>query len=353
MRLGSALVPFLLVAVVAGTAHATTRHVPAEYPSIQSALDASTVGDLVLVAPGTYFENLFMGSQHNGVALVSEGGAAVTTIDGGHLNRVLRATSVGPQTRIEGFTLANGRAEPFTPNNIGGGIRLDHADLAIVRNVIRDNFAEGAGGLYVNYSSPTLVDNVIRDNEALGSGGAIYCDHYGSALIERNVIHGNRCGHYGGGITIWQGATPLVRSNTIVANVATLGGGGIYVTTNSRPEIARNIVALHAAGNGIMRGDQESTLVLSCNDLWENAPANYAGWLDPTGTDGNIALDPLFCDSGSFDFRIADVSPCAPDHSPEGCALIGALDVGCGPTAIEAASWGLIKTRYLLPGSGK
>jgi hypothetical protein len=327
--------------------------VPADYPSIQAALDASTFGDLVLVAPGTYNENLVMSYQHDGVALVSESGPAFTTIDGRHLNRVLGASDVGPQTRIEGFTLTNGRAEPFTPNNVGGGIRLDYAHLTIVNNVIRDNFAEAAGGLYVNFSSPTLLDNVIRDNEALASGGGIYCDHIGSAYIERNIIDGNTSGHYGGGITIWDGATPQVISNTIVANVGTLGGGGIYITRNSHPVIARNIVAFNAPGSGIMRGDEESTLAVTCNDLWANTPANYTGWPDETGANGNIAGDPLFCDLPNRDFRLGEASPCAPAQSPPGCGLIGAFDVGCGPVAAEPASWGRIKARFAPPAPAK
>ena len=37
-----------------------TRHVPKDYPDIQSAVDAATPGDLVLVEPGTYVESVFV-----------------------------------------------------------------------------------------------------------------------------------------------------------------------------------------------------------------------------------------------------------------------------------------------------
>jgi hypothetical protein len=188
--------------------------------------------------------------------------------------------------------------------------------------------------------------NVIRDNQAQGSGGGIYCDHLGNALIERNVIDGNTSGHYGGGITVWDGATPEILRNTIVANSGVLGGGGIYVTRNSHPAIGRNIIALNPQGSGIMRGDLESTLAVECNDLWENSPANYTGWPDETGTGGNIAVDPLFCDVQGRDYRLEQASPCTPEHSPSGCGLIGALDVGCGPIAVAPRSWGQIKARF-------
>src|SRR4029077_10976303 len=63
--------------VIAGT----VINVPANQPTIQSGINASTDGDTVLVAPGTYTENLkFMGKA---ITVKSAKGAAVTIIDGG------------------------------------------------------------------------------------------------------------------------------------------------------------------------------------------------------------------------------------------------------------------------------
>jgi hypothetical protein len=53
------------------------------------------------------------------------------------------------------------------------------------------------------------------------------------------------------------------------------------------------------------------------------------------GVDGNISADPLLCDAANGDYRLDAASPCAPLNSPAGCGLIGALDVGCGITAID------------------
>ena len=45
-----------------GTGLASTIQVPDDQPTIQGAIDSSVNGDLVLVAPGTYFENIdFLG----------------------------------------------------------------------------------------------------------------------------------------------------------------------------------------------------------------------------------------------------------------------------------------------------
>jgi hypothetical protein len=111
--------------------------------------------------------------------------------------------------------------------------------------------------------------------------------------------------------------------------------------------MSRNIIALNSLGNGIHLGDFDSTVQLDCNDVWSNAPANYAGIPDHTGWSGNISDDPLFCNLPARDFTIDETSPCAAANSPAGCGLIGALEVGCGVIAVEPATWGQIKARQV------
>jgi predicted outer membrane repeat protein len=338
-------VALLATAIATAPAAAAIRNVPADYPTLQAALNASTAGDVIRVAPGTYVESLVIGAAQDGVTLESTGGAAVTTIDGNNLQRVITCSSVGPQTVIRGFTIANGRAQPGTPNNLGGGLKLFEADLRIEDNIIRNNFAEGAGGLYIDYSTPTLIRNTIRDNQALGSGGGIYCDHFSNARIESNIIARNSAGQYGGGITAWEISSPRIVGNTIVANTAVLGGGGLYITRECASEITRNIIAFNNQGGGIVRNDPVVAPTLTCNDVHGNLPGNFTGLTDVTGTNGNQSADPLFCNFPALDLSLGENSPCASDHSPAGCGLVGAVDVGCGVVAVENTTWGQIKAR--------
>ena len=86
----------LLVFALANETKAATIHVPADQPTIQAAIDAAAGGDTVLVAPGTYYEDI----NFNGkiITVTSEQGAAATVIDAGgsrpssHSLRVRRAT---------------------------------------------------------------------------------------------------------------------------------------------------------------------------------------------------------------------------------------------------------------------
>src|SRR5436309_506423 len=58
-----------------------TINIPADYPTIQAGINASSNGDTVLVAPGTYNENIdFKGKA---ITVTSSGGATSTIVDGG------------------------------------------------------------------------------------------------------------------------------------------------------------------------------------------------------------------------------------------------------------------------------
>ena len=90
----------------------------------------------------------------------------------------------------------------------------------------------------------------------------------------------------------------------------------------------------------------DPSVSIQCNDVWANPGGNWIGMDDPTGTDGNISADPVFCLAQMDNYYLADISPCSPAHSPEGCGLIGALDVQCGSTRIAETTWGRLKARF-------
>lgn len=436
----------LLVPVIAASTSAILLRVPDPIPTIQLAIDGATSADTILVAPGTYIENLVMTSLQSGVVLLSEEGPDSTTIDGDLANPVIRCSDVGSDTRIEGFTIVNGRATSIIfGNSLGGGIYLNNADVTVTGNLIKDNVAFTAGGgLYSREGSPTVIDNifennsassglggglycgdgefpVIEDNEfidnsassggggiacsrcpavierniftnnqaiSLGSGGglfvsastgveilenhfegnggsggggiyitrsnpliqgnemfsntagfgggaAIYCNESSSPEIRENLIVSNTSSAAAGGIAVADTSNPMIIGNTLVANSATLGGGGLYITLQSNPTIDNNIIVGSPSGNGIEITGSASISSLACNDVWDNLPANYAGMADPTGSDGNISLDPEFCDPGTANYRLQTSSPCTAANAAAGCGRIGAEAEGC--TVVDIA----------------
>jgi serine protease len=88
-----------------------TVEVPGDYSSISSALLFALPYDTILVAPGTYCENIEWPYLKPGLKLLSEAGPASTVIDGGGDDTVIGIyAAVDTTTVISGFTIRNGYA---------------------------------------------------------------------------------------------------------------------------------------------------------------------------------------------------------------------------------------------------
>ena len=148
------------VAVTVRQTAETVVRVPTDYATIQAALNAAPARALVLVAPGTYRENIvprtltlastyYTTGDQSAVAGTVIAGASATT------DTVLVSSAAGPETRIVGFTVRDGN----DGIEVGGRAVVEH-------NVI----SSGTDGVDFPTGSAGLVhDNVLRGN---GDDGA-------------------------------------------------------------------------------------------------------------------------------------------------------------------------------------
>jgi len=123
-------------------AFAKIINVPTDYSSIQKALNAAEENDTILVAPGTYFENIVW-PDVNGVKLFSTGNWDNTIIDGNYISRVISifnssSNLIDSTTIIRGFTITHGKSE-------------------------------NGGGIFCGGASPKLIALRIKENESTGS----------------------------------------------------------------------------------------------------------------------------------------------------------------------------------------
>jgi hypothetical protein len=125
----------------------TILRVPAQYATIQEAIEWANEGCTVLVEPGRYMENIdFLGKA---ITLKSSEGAAWTFLNGRESgSTVTFKNGEGNDSVIEGFTILNGNA------GAGGGIYCDGAAPDVVYCDVQGGWP-GPGNIDAN---PQLVD---------------------------------------------------------------------------------------------------------------------------------------------------------------------------------------------------
>jgi hypothetical protein len=156
---------------------ATIINVPDDQPTIQAGIDAATDTDTVLVAEGTYFENInFFGAAITVASNFLIDGDPLhienTIINGSqpinpdHGSVVTFMNGEDTTSVITGFTLTEGTGRYYPSGTIGGGIIISlNSSPSIISNIIKENSANGSGALgCYNDSNPRIINNVFTDN---------------------------------------------------------------------------------------------------------------------------------------------------------------------------------------------
>jgi putative cofactor-binding repeat protein len=246
--------PFVLILLLSAsvTGMAATIKVPADQPTVQAGINAAHNGDVVLVAPGTYFENInFLGKA---IAVKSSAGSKVTIIDGGHASSVVTFnTGEGLKSLLHGFTIQNGNSS-FD----GGGILVNFASPTITGNVINNNAACEGGGISLVTSAAVVQSNTISNNNLSncvgGDGGGISgsgAAATGGPQIIGNTIENNTSSGDGARLSLNGAGSITLKNNIIRNNVVTFGSGGaMWIVNQTNVVLVQNLIYGNIASQG-------------------------------------------------------------------------------------------------------
>ena len=254
-----------------GEASGTVRRVPAQHATIQGAVDAAVPGDLILVAPGIYREEVTITTP----SLVIRGLNRNTTIVDGEFMRPNGFNVLADGVALENLTARHATLNGFFWTGVTGYrgrflTAYNNGDYGIYAfdskdGLLEDSYASGSpdAGFYIGQCFPcnALIRRVVSEHNAVGysgtnAGGDLYIEQsiwrfnrgglvpntldtelyppQRSTVIRDNLIHDNSSRTAPG-----RGLSPLAWGNGIV-----LGGGRQNI-------IERNVIVRHA-GHGVM-----------------------------------------------------------------------------------------------------
>jgi hypothetical protein len=394
-----ALIALMLSCVGAGAQTIIT--VPTNYPTIQAAINAANDGDTVLVAPGTYVENINFNGK--AITVTSSGGAAITIIDGNANGSVVvfNHTETSSST-LSGLTIRNGLQSGLS----GGGILVSAASPTITNNIITGNHAATGIGMYINRGSPVITKNIITGNDQKGAGdgggggggilvaggpsapanpqiigntitnnsvasggegAGISVTYFSGPLIQGNLISGNSAYNGGGGISLESYNSSVVSDNVIVSNTGGSGAGmwvypGNFVTTISNNTMVDNSasdgtsgvfvsgvtqnlnfvnnIVVATAGQTAVTCDAAPSPVFSHNEVYSPTGTTWTAACDHTSNPGNFSSDPLFLSAANNDFHLSAASP-AVDAGANSAQNLPSLDFDNNPRIMDGNGDGL------------
>jgi len=325
----------LILLIIFSTQHKTlgqnTHHIPEDFSSIQESIDYASIGDTIIVAQGTYYENInFRGKD---IYLSSEflydlefSTIQNTIIDGSQptdadtASVVLIINEESENAVLRGFTITGGAGTRIYNEDeglyfrTGGGIVINKSSPTIINNIIRNNVSTnttsvsgaGGGGIRAGAGQPYIANNYILSNDGRYAGGIMMAFCNGMSFVNNVVAYNHTAGDFGGGGGVyvdWQNVN--ITNNTIVYNNSDASGGGLCITGNTSP--IKNCIIFGNTGTSfpqIRKRYSGNPVVSYCN-----IEAGYS--------QGDQILDTLPNFMDTIRFILAEESPCIDAGDPD------------------------------------
>jgi hypothetical protein len=235
------------------TVSASNGLISAPFKNIQAALDYAQNGDSVIVAPGTYYENLYVKDKK---IYITGNSVSNTIIDGGANGLpVVRLEGNGHlksnRCTVKNFTLQNGK---ILTGEYGSIVDVKGCNTPTIENCIVKNGIDGTASIYFYYCDSAKLINVevFNNNTKVRAFSS-------TVWISRTKIHHNSDVFNISGFQIWRG-TAEFNNSLIYKNTS-----GIEFNDNRRScaleasegakiTVLNSTVAFNKGPNGKSRG---------------------------------------------------------------------------------------------------
>ncbi len=323
---------------------------------IQEAVDRSSACDSILVADGTYNENVDMSGKNVLLASMfavdgNEGHIASTIISGGNTGPVLKIhNGENHACHIMGLTLTEGNASGEWPDNSGGALQVFASSPLLSNLIISNSTAQDCGGgVFFHDGGNAIMENCIVQNNISSCAAGIGVNA-ATVRINNSRIQGNE-GNWGTAMSIWDYSSCQLVNCSINGQVVQeeteqplIYSGENSVVLLSSSEIVQNkadkilelqgsfiIDNLSLAGNQSKSGAVNPALMLqgTASSLITNSIlrdidvqasesilmsySNIEGGFSGTA---NIDADPLFANPDEGNFRLTASSTCVDAANP-------------------------------------
>jgi hypothetical protein len=311
--------------------------VPAEYSSIQAAINIANSGQTILVAPGNYDESIDFGGKD--LRLIAEQGPSVTTITTFNAGAGITLQGTSPDAcSIEGFTIVPGWQGTLWSVIVEGNAAVRGCRIGGYTNYgvyARGNvtvsdclFASGGFGGVLAYGLNNSVDVTVQNCTIAGHSIAGIVTETTSAYtakvrVTNSIVAGNA-----------QPAVIFARSAVLFSNSHVQGGAA---GANNSADDPRFVNAPGA--DTVYRLNDDFTLASDspCIDTGSNAARVAAGTLDADNRDRFVNAtsnaNGSIVDRGAFEFQTVT---CPVDFNADGFldffdydAFVEAFENGC------------------------
>jgi len=202
---------FLILTALASVSAAKTIYVPDDYLTIQSAVNAASPGDTIIVRNGLYKEHVIVNKQ---LTIKSERGHVNCVVNGeGSDVFALYADGI----RIEGFTITGGRRGIYILSNnntiINNNISSNNEDGIYIplsnNNIISNNIiSNNDDGIFLWYSNNNCIS---ENNISSNNGDGIVLEYSNNNSISENIVSSNRYGIY-----LWYSNKTMIRKSKFI-----------------------------------------------------------------------------------------------------------------------------------------